>query len=118
MKRAKNITKKTWAFLLIVFVGLLVANQSLYRHTHEINGRLVTHAHPYDTSSNDEPAQTHQHTKAQIVFLNMLALLFPAFCLFFVTLAIPKPFKETLGSVIPAYSSPILIKQGRAPPVF
>ncbi len=117
MNGAKNITKKAWAFLLIVFIGLLVANQSIYRHTHQINGRLVTHAHPYDTSSNDQPSPNHHHTKAQHALLNMLELLFPTFSLFFVILAIAKPFKEKLRSTLAVYSTPILLKQGRAPPV-
>lgn len=117
MNLVKNITKKSIAFLLIAFVGLLVANEAIYRHTHHINGNTVTHAHPYDASSNDQPSQTHQHSKAQIVFLNMLELLFPVFFLVFLTLAIPKPLKRTVNNIIPIYSARILNQQGRAPPI-
>jgi len=112
-----NITKKSFAFLLIALVGLVVANEAIYRHTHHINGQTVTHAHPYETSSDDQPSQTHQHNKAQIAFLNLLELLFPVFFLFLLTLSIPKPFKRAVKNTIPVYSARILNHQGRAPPV-
>ena len=112
-----NITKKSFAFLLIAFVGLLVANEAVYRHTHHINGHTVTHAHPYDTSSDDQPSQTHRHSKAQIAFFNLLELLFPVFFLVFFTLSIPKPLRRAVKNTITVYSSRILNHQGRAPPV-
>jgi len=112
-----NITKKSFAFLLIAFVGLLVANEAVYRHTHHINGHTVTHAHPYDTSSDDQPSQTHQHSKTQIAFLNLLEVLFPAIFLVFITLSVPRPFQRAVRNIIPVYSARILNHQGRAPPV-
>lgn len=101
---------------MIAFVGLLVANEAIYKHTHYQNGHIVTHAHPYDTSSENQPSQTHHHSKAQIAFLNLLELLFPVFFLVFLTLSIPKPFKRAVHGIIPVYSARILNLQGRAPP--
>ncbi len=113
----KKVTYRAFALLLIGLVGLMVANEAAFKHTHHINGQIVTHSHPYNTSSDDKPAQTHHHNKAQILFLNHVGILFPLLFLVYLTLATPTPVKRPIHSIIPVYSAIIFNQQGRDPPM-
>jgi hypothetical protein len=119
MNRVKKITSPVFAVLLVGFVALLVANEALYKHTHQINGHVVTHAHPYSTSpdSSSSNAPAHQHSKAEVAFWENMEVLFTvAIGLAFIMLHTPQPVLRGIQPVIPVYPAPQITHQGRAPP--
>lgn len=65
--------KRTSAFRIILSVFMLVlflsyqASTTLFTHTHIIDGRVITHSHPYDS-------QAHSHSDAQIFALGHVSL--------------------------------------------
>jgi hypothetical protein len=70
--------KKTLAILLLGVIGLLMLNNALYMHLHRMaDGTLIVHAHPFSKSNQtDDPAQTHKHTKVEILVFSNLLILF------------------------------------------
>jgi len=116
MNHVKSITKQTFAFLLMGFVCLLVANEAFYKHTHQINGHIITHSHPHSASSDSSSSPGHQHNKAQIVFWENLEVLFPFIALAFVMLNFSKPVFRSIQSTIFLYTAPQVHYPGRAPP--
>ena len=116
MNSVKKITKQTLVFLLIVFVGMLIANEAVYKHTHQINGQTVTHSHPYNHASDSSSTPVHQHNKAQLVFWQNLEVLFPVIALAFLILNISKPVYRSIQSTIFHYTAPQVHYPGRAPP--
>lgn len=73
----RNITVKSFAFLIIGMIGLLIANQGLFLHPHILeNGTIVSHSHPYDKNQDSEPYKQHHHTKAEFLFYSNLNILF------------------------------------------
>lgn len=116
MNPVKNITKPLFTFLLIGIVGMLITNEAVYKHTHQINGQIVTHSHPYNTSSDSSSAPGHQHNKAQVVFWDNLQLLFPIIALVLLVLNIFKPVSRRIQSTLFVYTAPQIHYPGRAPP--
>jgi hypothetical protein len=50
--------------------SLSLGNKVIYLHTHINNlGKIVTHSHPYNKSSDDQPVKSHHHSNAAIAFL-------------------------------------------------
>ena len=63
--------------MMIGIIALMIANRSIYLHTHMLpTGILVTHSHPYDKSTDSGPYKTHHHTNAEFLFLENLDILF------------------------------------------
>jgi hypothetical protein len=116
MNGVKNITKQSLIFLLIVFVGMLIANEAVYKHTHQINGQTVTHSHPYSTPSDSSSAPGHQHNKAQIVFWENLEVLFPFIALTFLLLNTSNHLFWSIQANTFLYQAPQIHYPGRAPP--
>ncbi|MBS3806160.1 MAG: hypothetical protein KGY60_01535 [Bacteroidales bacterium] len=116
MDYVKNITKQTFAFLLIGFACMLVANEAMYKHTHQINGRLITHSHPYKTPADSSSSPEHQHNKAQFVFWENLQVLFPFIALSFFILNCSQPVFREIQSILFVYTAPQVHYPGRAPP--
>lgn len=114
----KNTTLKLVTLLMIGVMGVFIANKAVFLHVHILNdGRIIEHAHPYDTSSDSEPYKSHQHTKAELLFFQNLELLFTVVFLILVLIAFVEktkfsfspPTKHTLGCLI--------LHKGRAPPI-
>jgi hypothetical protein len=116
MNPVKNITKLILSFLLIGIVGMLVVNEAIYTHTHQINGHLVTHSHPYSNPSDSSSAPAHQHNKTQLAFWGNIEILFPLTVLAFLMLNISKPVFRSIQSIIFVYTAPQVHYPGRAPP--
>jgi hypothetical protein len=114
----KNIATKCVIFLMIGIVGMFIANQALFVHAHKMaDGTIVQHAHPYHKSESGQPFQTHQHTKAEIFFLQNLQILF-VFTLF--TLALIGTAKQVISFALPSLFRPLIfvsLNKGRAPPI-
>ena len=61
----KNIMKY---FLLILFLGYF-GSITLFSHTHIVDGVSITHSHPYNPFSNEDPSN-HAHSKAEFVHIS------------------------------------------------
>lgn len=73
--QGKNIKKSIGALLITFFLGY-VACVSLFPHTHIVEGRSITHSHPYSGGA-ENPG--HTHTTAQFQAIHFLSL-FVALC--------------------------------------
>lgn len=77
-----DLIKKTFASTLIVVMLAMIANSSIYIHSHKLeNGTIVTHSHPYDKSEDNGPFKSHQHSKAEFLFYKSLKTFFFLFFL-------------------------------------
>ena len=47
-------------------------NKAIYSHTHYSNGRIITHAHPYNKSDKSSRPISHQHSDYQYFQLDNL----------------------------------------------
>ncbi|MEI8204542.1 MAG: hypothetical protein WCH34_16085 [Bacteroidota bacterium] len=71
MKR--YIVKFICIFLSVTTLWLF-CNASINQHSHLINGRIITHSHPYaKDKSNNSPFQSHQHTSFELFLLDQIA---------------------------------------------
>jgi hypothetical protein len=57
--------------LLFLFIGYM-ADRSLFMHTHAVNGRTVTHSHPY---SGNPQNPGHGHSAAGFALLALLSMM-------------------------------------------
>lgn len=66
-------TKKLTAILLAPLVLLLFFNTAVNWHAHLLpNGRVIHHAHPFETANQGSPFQQHQHTDGQLMWLSVV----------------------------------------------
>jgi hypothetical protein len=104
--------------LMIGLMCMLIANKAIFTHLHRnSDGTVLVHAHPYDKSTDSKPYKSHNHSKAEVLFLQILEILFLFFFLTFTLYNFDKRSKY-LTSGTPNYfqTRPILHKN-RAPPV-
>jgi Mn2+/Fe2+ NRAMP family transporter len=120
MQKLRQINIKNAAVLLIIgLLGILVANQTLYVHSHiTSDGRVITHAHPYNESEDSAPYKSHQHSKSEFIFLKSLQILF--FTFFASLLLFNISYQVKIVLYRPSkYTSPFqILRSGRAPPFY
>lgn len=59
-------------YVLLIPVILAIGNQSLQnKHAHFYSNEIIVHSHPLE-KSNEDPITTHNHTKAEIFFYNLI----------------------------------------------
>lgn len=116
-KLTKGLT--TIVSLLLCFFFLVqIGNKVYYSHSHVLeNGRVITHAHPYNKTSDATPYKSHHHSSEQFFFLDQpeILFLFIAVGLFsIIAAAFYLYFKRDIH-----YSSQVKIHlPGRSPPHF
>jgi len=68
-----KIYKMIWLLTLIAVFSIIV-NNSIFIHTHILpDGRIVEHAHPYNSSDkNSDSKQNHHHTKQEFLLLDSI----------------------------------------------
>ena len=94
---ARDITTKFFTFIMIGLMGMLIANRCIFTHTHILeNGSIVFHAHPYDKTNDAKPYKTHHHTNAELLFLDLINLLFPVV---FMAFAFSLFYRNTRNSI-------------------
>ena len=72
-----KVLHRTVAYLLIAAFTMFVVNQTLFLHTHKLSdGTIITHAHPYNKTTEQTPYKTHHHTSVDFMMLHHLNLLF------------------------------------------
>lgn len=65
MNKNRRRSRIISALLLTLFVGY-VANTTLFVHSHIIDGRLITHSHPYRGTA-DNPGHGHSQAQSQTI---------------------------------------------------
>jgi hypothetical protein len=114
-----HITIQVVTYLVICAIGVLLLNTAVYTHTHKLaDGTFITHAHPYNKSTDDEPFKSHHHTKAESIFFEALGMFFPILFLSFILYQLSQlPLKVVFVNLI--YEIELIkFSKGRSPPVF
>lgn len=69
--RGRTIRTRFISILLLAIFSLSIGNKVIYLHTHINNlGKIVTHSHPFNKSSDNQPVKSHHHSNAAIAFLS------------------------------------------------
>jgi len=115
----KYITIKIVILLMTGVMCLLIVNTAIFLHVHKLNdGTIISHAHPYDKTSDTHPFKTHQHSKTDFLHIHTLEIFFPLVFLMLVLIAFEKKI-SVLFDLIPAYYLAFFDSiKGRAPPLF
>ena len=114
----KKITIKTGAWLIIAVLAMLLTNQVVFEHSHQLaDGTIISHAHPYDKSGDQEPHKQHTHTIAALIFFENLEILFPLVFLFIAGIGFVKRDKYVTGAFKQPSLVPIYSLKGRSPPL-
>ncbi len=116
--KINNVTMKSVSYLLIVMMGIFIANNILFMHTHKMDdGRIVVHAHPYDKSDDSQPYKSHQHTTKELLFLDNVKLFFVFIFLLFILLYLVKKSRSS-SLFITSFTQPYkFLFTSRAPPI-
>jgi len=113
-----NIIKKTFAYLILGLVGLLILNKAVFLHTHQLrDGTVIVHAHPFQSNTDSNPNNPHQHTKSGFFYFNELSLLYqsaPGNLTFYMAENSTILFSETISFYFQKYHACL---KNRAPPV-
>lgn len=65
------------ASLTLVLISMLIINNSIFLHSHHLsNGFSISHAHPFKKSQSQGEPMGHSHSKAEVLFLDQLNILF------------------------------------------
>lgn len=98
-------------------MGLMIANKGIYTHSHiSIEGKIYTHAHPYNKASDSNPYKSHHHSRTDLLFYQHIdSLFFTVFVIALLTLVLrqigSEYFIEEL--YVTSFTSTF---SGRAPP--
>jgi hypothetical protein len=78
MKRTfVNIIIKYIAVVLAASMVLVIANRIVFTHSHILdNGKVISHAHPYNKTNDSEPFKSHHHTQAELFFFPHIEIYF------------------------------------------
>jgi hypothetical protein len=113
------ILKRVVVGLMLLTMGLMLVNKSLYIHVHIMpDGSLSSHAHPFNRSGETAPDNSHSHSSLDYYFFQDLTILFlislaGLLLLFVGSRHIRKPLEIPF---LAAGYTPLL--PGRAPPSF
>ena len=114
----QHTTKKTIAYLILGLMCLLIINKAVFLHSHVLaDGTVISHAHPYPSTDDSKPFQSHHHTKAAFFLFDNIQLLFnsiPFGLIFFIPNFRTKVFISGFTKTAPEYFSST---RNRAPPV-
>ncbi len=114
----RNITIKSIAFIMIAVMGLLIANKSIFLHSHKLDdGTITQHAHPYDKSGDSKPYKSHHHTNAELLFFQNLEILIIVAFLAYVLFTLRKKAKNSSRYVIKQRLAYLNLHKDRAPPI-
>ena len=106
------------SLLLCFFVLAQIGNTVYYSHSHLVeHGRVITHAHPYNKTSDPAPYKAHKHSSEQFFLFGQPEVLF-LFLIFNISCIIAVFYYSYFEKNI-HYSSIVTIHSpGRSPPHF
>ena len=56
--------------LLLSIYGLILVNNSIFYHSHATpDGKVVSHAHPFNKQNDNKPFKAHHHSKLELLLL-------------------------------------------------
>ncbi|MBW8333890.1 MAG: hypothetical protein K0M40_17845 [Prolixibacteraceae bacterium] len=114
----QHTAKRAIAYLILGLMGLLIINKAVFLHSHVLaDGTVISHAHPYQSTDDSKPFQSHHHTKAAFFLFNNIELFFYSFpfgLIFFIPDLRTKVFISGFTQIAPEYFSST---RNRAPPV-
>lgn len=114
----KNIFILVTALLLITVFAFQVVIKSTYTHSHKLaEGKVITHAHPYDKANDSKPFKSHNHTQAEFVFIANLEIIYPFIFLFLSLINISQNRKMPEYLFLICISSCINLQKNKGPPV-
>jgi hypothetical protein len=103
-------------FPIIIFLFL---NSTLNRHSHIIQGYVISHAHPcHKNPDNKSPFQSHQHSEDELILFDWIS----NFLIILASVLFVPVFLQFINKIIiiRGYNIPVLlsfsIRQYRAPP--
>lgn len=65
-----RIINATVIVLLLSIYGLILVNNSLFYHSHVTpDGKVISHAHPFNKQDDDKPFKAHHHSKLELLLL-------------------------------------------------
>ena len=65
-----RIFNSTVIVLLLSIYSLILVNNSLFYHSHiTSNGKVISHAHPFNKQNDDNPYKAHHHSKLELLLL-------------------------------------------------
>jgi len=80
----KNITRRLFYTVIVVFMGLFTVNNTLFLHTHILpGGEIVIHAHPFkaktpvESSDSGVPGNDHTHNTTQFTLFGQVQQVIP-----------------------------------------
>ena len=117
--KLKNILLKGTALFLVAVIGLLCLNQSVNIHSHRLlDGTIITHAHPYNKTSDSAPLKDHHHNVQDSIVLRHITHLFVS--LFIILTLLLLPLYHWSYTLLVCHKEICDVKhiQGRAPPLF
>ena len=119
MKKFRNIVPFLSHFSLALMLSIL-ANGVLFFHSHELNGKIITHAHPILTLE-QESLPDHGHTEQELIILDLIA--HADYIVYQFEIPIPEfvSFDQNLEvsfSSIEFFTQVVLGFDHRGPPVF
>lgn len=118
INRVRKITAKVLALVLVVVMGLLIANKAAYIHAHEMaDGTIVYHAHPFNKKNDSEPFKSHEHTDFEFWLLGQIGVLGLLTVLFLVLIL--NVSGKTFSDYRIIFTKPdfVIYHHGRAPPI-
>ncbi|HPR61270.1 MAG TPA: hypothetical protein PLF35_10010 [Prolixibacteraceae bacterium] len=77
INKTKNTVKQVFAFIFVGLVIFQLAGQSVFLHAHILpNGTVITHTHPFDKSSDQQPFKTHHHKHSDLIIIDQANVFF------------------------------------------
>lgn len=113
----KHISFKTVALLMVTVIAMLTFNQSVNIHTHKLDdGTIVSHAHPYNKTSDSDPIKSHHHTLTELLILEHFEILFLSIFIAIALLQTSQLVKRNTQTELHFKPHYIHYAPGRAPP--
>lgn len=77
INKTKNSVTQLFAFIFIGLFLFQIAGHSVFLHAHILpNGMVITHTHPFDKSSDQQPFKTHHHKYSDLIIIDQANVYF------------------------------------------
>jgi len=113
-----NTAKSLLACVLLLVMTAMLVNKVVYTHVHVLaEGSLVSHAHPFQQSSESNSQNTHQHTNLVLYLLDQLDILIYCIAALFILSRVVQSSSLLVPATAPLRPAFVPLHQVRPPPV-